>query len=87
MIYISFSQSQQNILNVHNHHQIIIITDKIKSVVFILPRVLTSSTGRGGAAMVFWGWGGVPGVQGDQDQISGATYISGVVILSIDTIC
>ena len=64
MIYISLSQGQQNILNVHNHHQIIIITDKIKSVVFILPRVLTSSTGRAGAAMVFWGWGGVPGVPG-----------------------
>ena len=59
MIYISFSQSQQNILNVHNHHQIIIITDKIKSVVFILPRVLTSSTGAGQQ----WYFGGGAGYQ------------------------
>ena len=59
MIYISFSQSQQDILNVHNHHQIIIITDKIKSVVFILPRVLTSSTGAGQQ----WYFGGGAGYQ------------------------
>ena len=59
MIYISSSQSQQNILNVHNHHQIIIITDKIKSVVFILPRVLTSSTGAGQQ----WYFGGGAGYQ------------------------
>ena len=53
MIYISLSQGQQNILNVHNHHQIIIITDKIKSVVFILPRVFWPLP-RGGAGQQWY---------------------------------